>query len=471
VRRLALLAVPAVVAVAVRLPVVWRDPLSQDEVFSARILSASSIDTALHRIVRTESTPPLWYVLGWSAHHLGVPVTDVRLLSVLLGAALAVIVFLLGEQVLGTAAGVVAAAVVAVGFEPVTHGAELRAYELLAVLSPLLALVLVRELRAPRRSLDLALAATVLAGLLTHYYFVYAALVALAWTWVEPRARPIRRRVTVAFAAGAALASPWLPAFAAQYRHDHFWWIGPFSLRVVLVTPMRQVLPYGVHHLVLGLAIVGIFGLGAALLARRSPEARLLAALAIVPIVVTGALWAGGMRTYDARNLIETAPFLALAGAAACLALPKRTAAPAAAAALAVVASVSIGQSTLPPPPFARLANDLVAEGWRASDPIAVFGNFFTYRAPLEWYLPHAPLLDVSRPDGRGCPSVFVIAPRRALRPLAGVREKRLANGFLVERVDGITARTLAHATLLATSASAPACVRLSKNPRLEPVA
>src|SRR5207248_2470911 len=59
-------------------------------------------------------------------------------------------------------------------------------------------------------------------------------------------------------------------------------------------------------------------------------------------------------------------------------------------------------------PPFGVIAHALVAEGWRPSDPLAVFGNFFVYRAPLEWYLPGSPRLDAARPRPRACRTVFV---------------------------------------------------------------
>jgi hypothetical protein len=55
------------------------------------------------------------------------------------------------------------------------------------------------------------------------------------------------------------------------------------------------------------------------------------------------------------------------------------------------------------------MARALVAEGWTPSQPVAVFGNFYPYRAPLEWYLPHQPVLDASRLRDGVCRTVFVI--------------------------------------------------------------
>src|SRR5437660_1498350 len=134
-RRPLTLAALATVAVATRLPLLWSTALSQDEVASARILREPTTVAALHRVVKTESTPPLWYLLAWTTHHLGVPIVDVRLLSVLFGALLTVGVFALGSTVLPRPFAASAALLVAVGYEPVYHGAELRAYELLALLA------------------------------------------------------------------------------------------------------------------------------------------------------------------------------------------------------------------------------------------------------------------------------------------------------------------------------------------------
>ena len=54
----------------------------------------------LHRVVRTESTPPLWYSLGWLLHAAGASILDVRLVSVAAGAATAALVVTLARPLL-----------------------------------------------------------------------------------------------------------------------------------------------------------------------------------------------------------------------------------------------------------------------------------------------------------------------------------------------------------------------------------
>ena len=66
----------ALLAIAVRLPGISTQALWQDEVASARIITEPTLPRLLARVARTESTPPLWYALGWLAHRAGTPVPD-----------------------------------------------------------------------------------------------------------------------------------------------------------------------------------------------------------------------------------------------------------------------------------------------------------------------------------------------------------------------------------------------------------
>src|SRR4051794_2456261 len=125
----------AMLAVAVRLPGALTQALWQDEVASARILSERTLPGLLAHVARTESTPPLWYVLGWLGHRAGIPVQDVRLLSVAAAGLLAALVVDLAARVVALRFAALAGLLVAFGNQLVVHGRELRAYELLALLS------------------------------------------------------------------------------------------------------------------------------------------------------------------------------------------------------------------------------------------------------------------------------------------------------------------------------------------------
>src|SRR3954471_16109779 len=229
----------AVAAVAARLPGLFTQSLSQDEVASARIIGEQTFPHLLVHVARTESTPPLWYTLAWVTHRSGVPIQDVRLLSVAAGATLAALVVDMAGSVLGLSFAALAGLMTAIGSQLVSHGRELRAYELLAVLAVVFARAVLAEVEAPSRRRELALAAVVAAGGLTHYFFAFMVVAALGWLWLDPATRAVRRRVTVAIGLGTLAAAPWLPVTLAQYHQDRFWWIGAFRLRPVLAVPLR----------------------------------------------------------------------------------------------------------------------------------------------------------------------------------------------------------------------------------------
>lgn len=419
-RRLAPLALVAVVAAAVRLPGVYTQAFWQDEVASARILAQGSIGAALGRVTRTESTPPLWYVLGWLVHHAGLAMRDVRLVSVVAGALLAAATVVLARRFVPETPAMVGGLLVALGGGFVAHGQELRAYELFALVTVLFALALLAELDRPSRAKDACLVLVTAAGALTHYFFLFSAAAALAWLWLDPAARRIRLRATAAMGVAAALTAAWAPFALRQLHQDRYWWIGPFSLRRVLATPLRMYTSaYGGTQtgLVLSLAALGVVVAGA-WATRRSPSARLAAVLALVPLALAGTFWGLGWRIYAQRNLIEIGPFVGVCAAAAVAALRFRPAVAAAAAATVLALAASLAVSDVGRvPPYDAMARALVADGWRSSIPIAVYGNPLRYRAPLEWYLPHKPVLALARARPGGCRLVLVVTRRgRVLR-------------------------------------------------------
>jgi hypothetical protein len=443
VNRRVMLAV-ALVATAVRLPGVYTQPFWQDEVASARILNEPTLARMLARVARTESTPPLWYALGWLLRRAGTPLQDVRLLSVVVGALLAALVVDVARGVVPLPLASLAGLFVALGGQLVAHGQELRAYELLALLSLVFARCLLAEIDAPSRRRELALGASVAAGGLTHYFFAFSVLAALAWVWLDPGVRPVRRRATIAILAGGSVAAAWGPVLLRQYHQARFWWIGAFQLRTVIAVPARLFTSAyanttaGFALLVAALLLVAA---GAARLGRASAAGRLTAALALGPLAEAAAVWAGGVRIFALRNLIGIAPFVAVAVVAGLAAVPRRA---------TVVVGVAMALFLLLPftplsrdrgtPPYDAMARELVAEGWTPAEPVAVFGNFFPYRAPLEWYLPHQPVLDASRLLKGVCRTVFVIRGHdvdrlQLRRPLEGDPQLRGAT-FLSSPAD-----------------------------------
>jgi hypothetical protein len=451
----------ALVAAAVRLPGVFTQAFSQDEVASARIINEPTLPRMLAHVARTESTPPLWYALGWLLRQLGTPVQDVRLLSVGAGVLLAMLVVELARRFVPLPFAALAGLFVALGGELVGHGHQLRSYELLALLALVFAFCLLKEVDAPSWRREVALGATAAAGGLTHYFFAFSVLAALGWLWLDRDVRAVRRRATTAILLGGSLAAAWGPVMLTQLHQGRFWWIGAFRLRAVIAVPAR-LFTYAYANTAAGIVVSGVGLLlvvaGCARLSRSSAAGRLVATLALAPVIQAGVVWAGGVRVFALRNLIGVGPFVAVAAVAALAAVPRRA---------AVATCVAAAALLVPPftplagagrtPPYDALARALVAEGWTPSEPVAVFGNFYLYRAPLEWYLPHRPLLDPSRPLAGVCRMVFVIrgdhvARLRLRRPLEGDRELR-------------------GATLLSSPADKSPCVRAITSGRLAALA
>lgn len=439
------------VAATVRLPGVYTQALWQDEVASARIIDEATLRGMLAHVARTESTPPLWYALGWLMRQAGTPMQDVRLLSVGAGALLAALVVDLARRFVPLPFAALAGLFVALGGELVGHGQELRSYELLALLSLVLARCLLAEVEAPSRRRELALGATVAAGGLTHYFFAFSVLAALAWLWLDRDVRAVRRRATAAILVGGSVAAAWGPVMLTQFHHGRFWWIGSFRPRTVIAVPLR-LFTYAYSNTTAGIAVsavgLALVAAGCARLSRASSAGRLVAVLALVPVAEAAGVWAGGVRIFAVRNLIGIAPFVAVAAATVLAAVPRRAAVPTwvAAAALLVVPLTPLAGNGGGTPPYDAMARALVAEGWTPSQPVAVFGNFYPYRAPLEWYLPHQPVLDVSRLTSRVCKSLYVVR---------GDDVQRLHLNLPI-RAD----RELRGATILVDPVAAPSCLR-----------
>jgi len=68
----------ALLAIVARAPGAIAYPLWQDEVATARIMEEATFGRMLDHVRETESTPPVWYSLAWSAHQAGLSVEAVR---------------------------------------------------------------------------------------------------------------------------------------------------------------------------------------------------------------------------------------------------------------------------------------------------------------------------------------------------------------------------------------------------------
>jgi hypothetical protein len=319
-------------------------------------------------------------------------------------------------------AALLAGVAVALGYQFDFHGRELRAYELAALLTVMLAIAATRG--------GIVLSAVVAAGSLTHYFFLFSVLAVVLW---RPR---LWRPVVV----GLVPLALWSPLFFRQYAQHRFSFIGAFDVRAVADTywlTFARAQPHAaVVHTLAPLLLLAAVLIGALLLARGSDEGRLWALLAVLPVAAAALLWLAGVRIYDVRNLMVAGPFAAVAVTSLLVRAPRRIGTVCACALLVLVATGFVRGNRVAPVSYDRIAGALVAEGWQPGEPIAVYGNVDALWGPLEWYLPERPTLVRGRMTGRR--PVFVVAAR-GLRWRAVVRRAaatRYVRQTLIARVE-----------------------------------
>ena len=409
----AIVAILVAVTVATRAPEALREALWADEVASARVITVERDRTALTWI-RRESSPPGWFFLGRVVHRLGVSSMEaIRLLSVVFSAGLTALVFVYARRLLTVWGAALAALLVAVGYQFVLHGKELRAYALLAFAAAAFPLVLEAAVaRASGRRLA-ALAVLTAVGAMTHYFFLFVVLTGLVWLWLLARTES-RLRITAGIAAGLIPLAAWLPItlFQAGNVNRYF---PPFRSGWV-IDLYSNLFASGRAWSDLGtvgrLTVLVLVLVGALALARRA-EGRLCALLAVVPVAVTALIWALGLHIFTTRNLIVVGPFAAIAIAAAVTSLvPKPAVAVLTVALVGLVAWTYWVDRTLGRTPYDDVSEALVELGWTRADPIVLFAPY-PQSIPIGWYLPDHPRLALAEPGAEECRALYVVAANR----------------------------------------------------------
>ena len=418
----------AALAAAAALPGAIDLPLWQDEVASTRVLLEGTPAGVVEHVSRTESTPPGWYLFAWALHATGIPVEDLRFLSVALAAALAGLTVVYARRFLPLWAAGLAGALTALAWQTVAHGSELRAYSLFAVLTLVFALLLERA--AARASLGrlAAVAACAAAGTYTHYFFLLAAAGALVWLAAERELRPVAVRLGAAVLLGTATLLAWLPGLLDQVRAERFGWIDAFDPVKFLALPSALFWDPGTMYAELGsdpdageafarAVILALVLGGCSVLARLGSPARLCALLVVVPVGVSGIVWLAGLRIVTGRNLIGVTAFAAVALAAVLLPLPRRAALAAGAVVFALAVFGYVRSPMDERVDFDRVAEALADAGWEPGDPILVVGSLPDFRSPLEWYLPGDVTLPEAEPKAP-CADLWVVTDVPAGRAL-----------------------------------------------------
>jgi hypothetical protein len=198
-----------------------------DEAYTPVHVLRPSLFTTLHNVVRTENSPPLWYVLEWGWTRIfGTGAVALRFISALAGLGTVAAGWWIGRELAGRRAAIVLTALLAVNPLFVWYSQEARAYMLSAFFAALAFLWFLRAEREPsRRALAWWAGMTALA-LVSHYFTVFLAIPEAVVLLAGVRER---RAKLLACGAVAVVGLALLPLIAAQGGHGTQW-IGRWAL-------------------------------------------------------------------------------------------------------------------------------------------------------------------------------------------------------------------------------------------------
>jgi 4-amino-4-deoxy-L-arabinose transferase-like glycosyltransferase len=197
-----------------------------DEIVTASRILRGGFGHAMDAVGFSESAPPLYYALAWVWTQVtGTGEFGLRSLSAVAGVATVPVAYLIGIELRGRRAGLMAAALVAVNPMLLWYSQEARAYALLVLLCAVSLLYCLRALRAgSRRDFVLWGIAAGLA-LATHYFAIFVVAAEAIWL-LRRRGRASARGLGVVALFGLALA----PLAIHQMSYGHAEWIGNFTL-------------------------------------------------------------------------------------------------------------------------------------------------------------------------------------------------------------------------------------------------
>jgi uncharacterized membrane protein len=181
-----------------------------DEVFTYYDIVGHSFGSVLSTVhTGGENSPPLFFLLAWASAKLGDPSVWIRLPSLVLGTATVPVVYALGRETVGRAAGLIGAGVMALTPFAVYYGIEARPYATMTFFVALSTLALLRAVDTRSRRWWLLYVGSAAAAAYSHYTSIFVLAVQAAWAlWV---CRDELRQPLIANALIALLYTPWLP--------------------------------------------------------------------------------------------------------------------------------------------------------------------------------------------------------------------------------------------------------------------
>jgi 4-amino-4-deoxy-L-arabinose transferase-like glycosyltransferase len=328
-------------AAATRLPTLGLQSFWLDEGYTEHLVH-SSFGSMLHAIPRTESTPPVYYVVAWVwTRAFGYSEWGIRSLSALAGILTVAVVYATALRLAGRRAALIAGALTSLSPLLIWFSQEARSYALATLLSTvtLWCLLRFRDRRDVRWLVGWTLSSAL--GVATHYFVVFVVAAEAAWLLWDRRRD---RRVLVAVAVLVAVVGALVPLALAQRGTGHADYIAQGSLGTRLAQVPKQLLvgyasPLQALSTTLA-AVIVLAGLGVALICRRDERASTWGAplaVGLTCILAPVLLALTGVDFLNTRNLLPALPLL-LVAVAIWFAVPRRGVLLAAALALVFVA-------------------------------------------------------------------------------------------------------------------------------------
>ena len=179
-----LLAGIIVLGAAIRFSTLDQQSFWLDEATTWGIVS-HGLGHVLSTVPKTESTPPLYYVLVWLwAQVFGTGEVGLRSFSALCGTLTIPVMWAVGRRLASERIGLVAALVTAVNPLLFWYSQEARTYALLVLLSALSLLAFLRALEQPSRGRLVAWGAICALTILAHYFGAFIVAGEAAWLLV-----------------------------------------------------------------------------------------------------------------------------------------------------------------------------------------------------------------------------------------------------------------------------------------------
>jgi hypothetical protein len=235
-----------------------------DEVFTYHDVLGRSFKSVLTTVnTGGENSPPLYFLLAWATAKLGDPTVWIRLPSVVLGAATIPVIYAIGRETVGRAAGLIGATVAAASPFSLYYGVEARPYATMAFFVALSTFAVVRAVSTRSRWWWAVYAVSASAAAYTHYTSIFVLAVQAAWSLWACRGR--LRDPIIANALVAVLYLPWLP----NVRGKDLVVIGQLehlSLHNILTDLVRAIAGYPYAYMSGIPTYLGLAALGACLL-------------------------------------------------------------------------------------------------------------------------------------------------------------------------------------------------------------